>query len=653
MSNLIFDKYEIIRRLALGGMGEVFLAREMGGIVDRLIILKSLLPELAEQDGFIDQFLDEARVAATLNHPNIVSIYEVGLWHGVYFIAMEHIHGGDLSKLQRTAGKQNTGVPFQVSARIILDACLGLHHAHEATDIHGEPLNIVHRDISPQNIMVRGDGVTKVVDFGIAKASNRETRTATGLLKGKLQYMPPEQVRGEELDGRSDQFSLGVVLWEMCTGRRLFKANNELETLKKVLNSPIPRPSELVDGFPEQLESVILRMLARDPDDRFPNCNAAADYLKAYLDSCSRQVGPQQVSAFVKQILGDELTARTSNLEPSKENFVLTLGESGPQNVSPPSDVPTPTASYTGTFGKKRSRAMVASIGVVLALLLGGALAWSAMGPDGANGAPELPGLAPPVEAAAIEKPKPKKRVAKRKVSKKGTVEFEIEGPAGAEILVDGKPWPKKAPTILKGLKPGPHKIELIVDGTAVEAETLEVPEVTAKATLALTSSPVGAVVKLEGQMLGKTPFTTNTLPPGVELTLELVKKGFVTGSVDVTLKGGEQIDRHIELEKRRYAKRRPAPAGSPAPEVRVVERTVTKTVTKDAEADGYLTLNTTPWSKVSIDGSPYGSTPIFKVRLSPGTHKVVLENENLGVKLTKRVKIGAGKTVRRHWKLK
>ncbi|RMH16426.1 MAG: serine/threonine protein kinase, partial [Gemmatimonadetes bacterium] len=171
-------------------MGEVFLARQTGVAVDRLVILKSLLPELAEQEGFVDQFLDEARVAATLNHPNIVGIYEVGLWNGQYFIAMEFIHGGDLARLQRAAAKKRVSCPYQVSARMIADAALGLDHAHHAVGMDGQPLHIVHRDISPQNIMVRGDGVTKVVDFGIAKAANRATRTATGMLKGKLQYMP-------------------------------------------------------------------------------------------------------------------------------------------------------------------------------------------------------------------------------------------------------------------------------------------------------------------------------------------------------------------------------------------------------------------------------------------------------------------------------
>ncbi len=171
---LIFDKYEIQYRLAVGGMGEVFFARQKGvkGF-DRNVILKGLLPDLAQDSNFVEQFLDEARVAANLSHPNVVGIFEVGLWNGTYFIAMEYIRGRHLGQLQRRVREAGERLPFALSARIIADAAAGLHHAHFAVDANGKRLSIVHRDISPQNIMVREDGVTKVVDFGIARAANR------------------------------------------------------------------------------------------------------------------------------------------------------------------------------------------------------------------------------------------------------------------------------------------------------------------------------------------------------------------------------------------------------------------------------------------------------------------------------------------------
>ncbi|HEY1099423.1 MAG TPA: serine/threonine-protein kinase, partial [Myxococcota bacterium] len=312
---LVFGKYEKIRRIAQGGMGEVFLARQTG-VLDRLAILKALRVDLAKESEFVEQFLDEARVAATLNHPNIVAIYDVGEWHSTYYIAMEYIAGEDLSKLWYAAAKAGIGLPFQVSVRIIMEAAMGLDHAHRAKDVRGQPLNIVHRDVSPQNLMVRADGVTKLVDFGIAKAANKSSRTQAGMVKGKLQYMSPEQVRGEPLDGRSDQFSLGIVLWEMCTGRRLFKADTEINTLQKILQTPIPRPTQHVPGFPAELEAVIMRMLERDPDKRFPSLNEVAQKLKDYLDRSSVASGETGVAAFVQQILGKELDARIADLTP-------------------------------------------------------------------------------------------------------------------------------------------------------------------------------------------------------------------------------------------------------------------------------------------------------------------------------------------------
>src|SRR5439155_506290 len=169
-----------------------------------------------------EQFLDEAKVAATLNHPNVVSIFEVGSWNGVYYIAMEYIPGANVGQLIRAAKKAELSVPPTVAARIVHDAARGLYHAHSARDVAGQALSIVHRDISPQNVMVSVEGIVKVVDFGIARAANRDTRTEAGKVKGKLAYMSPEQALGKSVDPRSDQFSLGIVLWELLTRQRLF-----------------------------------------------------------------------------------------------------------------------------------------------------------------------------------------------------------------------------------------------------------------------------------------------------------------------------------------------------------------------------------------------------------------------------------------------
>ncbi len=328
MSKLVFEKYEIIRRLAIGGMGEIFLAKQVGVAgFERLVILKNLLPDLAEEEKFITEFLDEARVAATLNHPNIVSIFEVGKWEGVYFIAMEYIRGESISNLIVDSYKQKKRIPPSVAARVVHDAALGLDHAHSAKDTAGRALYIVHRDISPQNIMVRDDGVTKIVDFGIAKAANRSTRTMTGRVKGKMSYMSPEQALGDDLDGRSDQFALGIVLWEMCVGRRLFKGEHAADTMQKVLEAPIPDLTEKLPGFPPMLADVVKRMLERDRDVRFPTCRDAANDLGDYLESVSKRVNEREVASFVSSVCGDRIEEATKNLTPTGDNFLIDLGD--------------------------------------------------------------------------------------------------------------------------------------------------------------------------------------------------------------------------------------------------------------------------------------------------------------------------------------
>jgi serine/threonine protein kinase len=349
---LVFGKYERIRRIAQGGMGEVFLARQTG-VLDRLAILKALRADLSKEHEFVEQFLDEARVAATLNHPNIVAIFDVGDWQGTYYIAMEYIAGEDLSKLWYAAAKAGIGLPFQVSVRIIMEAALGLDHAHRAKDVRGKPLTIVHRDISPQNIMVRQDGVTKLVDFGIAKAANKNSRTQAGMVKGKLQYMSPEQVRGEPLDGRSDQFSLGIVLWEMCTGRRLFKADSEINTLQKILQTPVPKPTSHVPGFPAELEAIIMRMLERDINRRFASLGDVAARLKEYLDRSSVQSGEVGVAAFVQQILGKELDERIADLtpmEPTEASASTPVAPARQATRSTSTSTPAPTAKPKQSF---------------------------------------------------------------------------------------------------------------------------------------------------------------------------------------------------------------------------------------------------------------------------------------------------------------
>jgi len=263
-------RYQLLSRLAVGGMAEVYLARqgELSGF-KTLVVVKKVLPHLAVKPDFIAMFLDEARIASMLDHPNVVRITEVGRTDsGEYFLAMELVQGKPLSSILQQSEKAKTPIPHTLGALIVANAAAGLHHAHQLTDASGNLLGLVHRDISPQNIMVSFEGSVKVIDFGIARALGRLGDTNSGSLKGKLGYMAPEQARGESVDARADIFSLGVVLWECVAGRRMFLRENELATLRAVVYEPIPSVSKFAEVDPA-LEAIIRRSVARNVDERF------------------------------------------------------------------------------------------------------------------------------------------------------------------------------------------------------------------------------------------------------------------------------------------------------------------------------------------------------------------------------------------------
>ncbi|MEM6532447.1 MAG: serine/threonine-protein kinase [Myxococcota bacterium] len=281
---LAFDKYRPLRRLAVGGMGEIFLAQQEVGLVpgvERWIVLKTVLPQGGNEDVLLMQFLDEAKVVASLNHPNIVLVHEVGVWDGEHTIALEFIDGVDLAELLTRLGRSKRTLPDSCIARIVRDAALALHHAHSAMGPTGEPLAIVHRDVSPQNLMLRRDGITKVLDFGVAKIADGAVRTASGVIKGKRGYMSPEQIHAETLDHRSDQFSLGIVFWELCTGERLFRGLSDLQVFQAILSGHIPPFAELGSPPRPELESVLRRMLATSREARFADCQEVAEVIEA------------------------------------------------------------------------------------------------------------------------------------------------------------------------------------------------------------------------------------------------------------------------------------------------------------------------------------------------------------------------------------
>ena len=292
-------RYQLLSRLAVGGMAEVYLARqgELSGF-KTLVVVKKVLPHLAVKPDFIDMFLDEARIASMLDHPNVVRITEVGRAENEYFLAMELVQGKPLASILKQSEKTKTPIPHNLSALIVANAAAGLHHAHQLTDASGNLLGLVHRDVSPQNIMVSFEGSVKVIDFGIARALGRLGDTNSGSLKGKLGYMAPEQARGEPVDARADIFSLGVVLWECVAGRRLFLRENELATLRAVVYEPIPSASKFVEVHPA-LDAIIRRSVARNVDERFQTAEEMRIALEQWIFS-SGGASAHDLSALMK-----------------------------------------------------------------------------------------------------------------------------------------------------------------------------------------------------------------------------------------------------------------------------------------------------------------------------------------------------------------
>ena len=317
-----FGRYELLRKIAIGGMGAVYLARQKGPVgFQKLLVLKRLLPHLSEDDEFIQMFLDEGRIAAHLNHPNIAQIYDLGDVDGQYFIAMEYVHGEAVGPLGLRAQQRKVVIPLGLKCRIIADAAAGLDHAHQARSPSGRKMGLIHRDVSPQNVLVGFNGNVKLIDFGVAKVSGKLSQTIVGTIKGKHAYMSPEQARGEELDARSDVYGLGTVFYELLTNQRLFKRESDIATLKAVVGARVPPPSEVVPGAPKSLDALVMKALARKREERYQSAGefqlAIEDFLLA-----ERLPGTQaHLNAFMKELYASELDEDRVASEPTVIQF--------------------------------------------------------------------------------------------------------------------------------------------------------------------------------------------------------------------------------------------------------------------------------------------------------------------------------------------
>jgi eukaryotic-like serine/threonine-protein kinase len=462
-----YGNYELVRRLAAGGMAEIFLARQQGleGFEKELVI-KRILPHLASEVGFIRMFLDEARIAARLNHPNIAQIFNLGAQGGTYFIAMEYVEGRDLRGLWKLCEQRGAPMPPNIACWIISQCAAALHHAHKATNRQGKPLGIVHRDVSPQNILVADTGAIKVVDFGIAKAADSSTHTRAGVLKGKFAYMSPELAAGQKIDRRTDVFALGTVLHELLTGKRLFKRDTDVSTLSAVGECRIERPSNVLEDLPEDLDEVVLKSLRRNPKDRYQTAQEFQLALEQWVLEHQLPSGEPAVAQFVdevaaeaeKRAAAERKSGKTGNSQKGsspraekKEDAQTRMprSKSAPKPSSRPQTEVAPAPSK-----EKRPETQVADVkpaarptNAILAFLLGIAVV-------GLVGLTVL--LLNPSHDAAV-----------MKVS---------SVPAGAKVFFNGEPLPAPTPCTLPAAGAGSYWLEVSIEGHETYRAKVDIP---------------------------------------------------------------------------------------------------------------------------------------------------------------------------------
>ncbi|MCY1042478.1 protein kinase [Corallococcus sp. bb12-1] len=342
-----FGKYLLLDRVNIGGMAEVWRGKQFGASgFERLVAIKRILPNIAEDEEFISMFIDEAKISVQLTHANIAQIYELGQIASSYFISMEYIPGKDMRAIFDRCRKKGEPAPVPLVAFCVAKMCEGLAYAHLKKDGMGRDLNIVHRDISPQNVLVSFEGEVKVIDFGIAKAAGKATKTQAGILKGKFGYMSPEQIRGLPLDRRSDVFAIGVCLYEMLTGERLFVGDSDFSVLEKVRKAEVPSPSTYNRRIPEALERIVLKALAKDVDERYQYASELGDDLQRFLLTSDSIFSRKDLMQYMKSTFAEEVEREKQRLAeyadiraPDGMLAAIEAGYSGPS--------PVPTQSMT------------------------------------------------------------------------------------------------------------------------------------------------------------------------------------------------------------------------------------------------------------------------------------------------------------------
>ncbi|HEX5754042.1 MAG TPA: serine/threonine-protein kinase [Archangium sp.] len=531
-------RYQLVSKLATGGMAEVYLARSAGPMgFEKTLVLKRILPHLAEDAHFVEMFLAEATLAAQLGHPNIVQIFDFGECDGFYYLAMEYIDGPNLRTLSKRARAAGMVLPPAFCARIIASACEGLAYAHDFADPRtGEPLGLIHRDISPDNILLSRQGAVKVVDFGIAKAINQSHKTQTGFIKGKIAYMPPEQLQVRLLDRRVDVYALGIVLYEMLTGQKPFDATTDVSMMQAIVSEPIVPAVSRRPDLPRALGDILDKALSKAREHRYPDCRAFQAELEHFIHSSGEPVGAYQLSRLVAR-LPEEKTGqvhpprpgsgptRRSGSDTHQASDMTRLARNESDTGAAKSDAPTLVSSSSHATvvaeaedpvpPSRRTGRRSALAGLALFTLAGGVLLLRDPGstpsaaPAGAvatTPAIQQPPTVPPPATAVLaenEQPAPQPPIP----AAHSEAQTAKEGPA-VRAKAEGKTARGK-----RGIQPAP-----------VEAGTLEPPPSSPGTGILEFRIRPYATIYLDGRQLGPTPVPPVEVEAGTH-TVRLINR--------------------------------------------------------------------------------------------------------------------------------
>ena len=561
-----FGRFGILGRIAYGGMAEIFLAREEAQAgASRLLVVKRILPHVADDENFTRMFLDEARLAMQLSHPNICHIYEFGQLEGSYFIAMEWINGVQLGKLIRRARGEG-GLPPQIAVRVIARIAEALHYAHRAKDQLGRPLGIVHRDVSPHNIMVSYDGNVKLLDFGIAKATSHSSKTQAGVIKGKFSYMSPQQCLGQSIDGRADVFALGVCLWETLTGKPLFHRKTEYETMRAVIEEAAPPIQRVREGLPPRLDEIVQKALAKDDAERYESAGAFQEDLERWLSEEHHVVNAAKIGEHMEALYEDEIK-RGPLVDSTPFGMSLNQRPGTPSGAAAMYG----TGSRSGASGEvmplKKSPA-VPILSAIIVLLLAAAGAYALLQ---SSEPPEARPTQPVAAAEPRDQPVPEPPVPaagepgeERAEPALGALVIRSR-PTGATIRIDDRELAETTPTILTEFPAGPHRISISASGyetwrdeidvvandrTNVNAQLTRVRRAQGPATppgrLSINTRPWSKVY-VGGRQLGTTPIGGASVPSGT-LRLRLVDRDGNTHYRSVQVPAGDEARAFFDL---------------------------------------------------------------------------------------------------------